>query len=228
MTRFARPTLHQCPACAGYFERFVLASFHFYDDVPEWTDGKNGQWWAGAGAPVGRCPACCNVVWLDDAIAVMPSPQEPSKVGPAARIWHRMTGDKRGMLRDERKWALLSRSIKEAKSIDRLERTDDFMEALAALPDDDTDGREVYPRRRLWWASSDHQRVRVDGLLAASSPTVAAAPALANRLRLLELIEHDPEEQVARGEVLRQLGRFDEAVAVLKTVSQMSTTRFWP
>lgn len=42
--------------------------------------------------------------------------------------------------------------------------------------------------------------------------------ARANILRLLELIEHYPEEQVMRGELLRQLGRFDDAVAVLKAV----------
>lgn len=36
--------------------------------------------------------------------------------------------------------------------------------------------------------------------------------------RLLELIEHNPNEQVQRGELLRQLGRFDEAIAVLKSI----------
>lgn len=218
MTRFAHPDLHQCPACAGYFQRDVLVSFHYYDDMPEWSDGMTGQWWAGASAPVGRCPACCRVVWIDDAIAVMQAPMEPGKIGPIGRLWHRMTGDKRGRLRDERKWALLPTGIKQAKSIDRLECADDFIEALAALPAADDNGREVYMRRRLWWASSDHQRVRVDGLLATSSPAGAAAPARANRLRLLELIEHDPNAQVERGELLRQLGRFDEAVAVLKAV----------
>jgi len=218
MTRLAPPTLHQCPACAGYFKRSVLVSLHFYDDVPEWSDGMSGQWWAGASAPVGRCPACRNVVWVDDAIAVMQAPQEPRQIGPMARLWHRITGDKRGRLRDERKWALLPTGIKQAKNIDRLECADDFIEALAALPAADDDGREVYLRRRLWWASSDHQRVRVDGMLVTSSPAVAAAPALANRLRLLELLEHDPKAQVERGELLRQLGRFDEAVAVLKAV----------
>jgi len=218
MTRFAPPTIYQCPACAGYFKRYALGSLHFYDDVPEWSDGMSGQWWAGVGAPVGRCPACCNVVWVDDAIAVMQAPLEPRKIGPMARLWHRMTGDKRGRLRAVREWAALPIEIKQAESIDRLECADDLMEALTAPPTDDADDREVYLRRRLWWASSDHQRERVDGLLVTSSTTVAAAPALANRLRLLELVERDPKAQVERGELLRQLGRFDEAVAVLKAV----------
>jgi hypothetical protein len=157
-------------------------------------------------------------VWIDDAIEVMQAPMEPGKIGPIGRLWHRMTGDKRGRLRDERKWALLPTGIKQAKSFDRLECADDFIEALAALPATDDDGREVYLLRRLWWASSDHQRVRVDGMLVTSSPAVAAPPALANRLRLLELFERDPKAQVERGELLRQLGRFDEAVTVLNAV----------
>jgi hypothetical protein len=219
MSRFAPPKLHQCPACAGYFTRTVLASLYFYDDVPEWTDGMSGQWWARAGAPVGRCPTCRNVVWIDDAVVVMQVPLEPPKIGPMARLWHRVTGDKRGRLHAAREWAAMPASIKQAESIDRLECADDFIEALAALPATNyTESREVYLRRRLWWASSDHQRARVDGSLATSPPVVAAAPALANRLRLLELFKHDPKAQVERGELLRQLGRFDEAVAVLKAV----------
>jgi hypothetical protein len=47
---------------------------------------------------------------------------------------------------------------------------------------------------------------------------VAPADAHVNALRLLGLFENDPAMQVERGELLRQLGRFDEAVAVLKAV----------
>jgi hypothetical protein len=47
---------------------------------------------------------------------------------------------------------------------------------------------------------------------------VAPADAHPNVLRLLELFENDPSKQVERGELLRQLGRFDEAVEVLKAV----------
>lgn len=217
MTRFTPPDLYQCPACAGYFKRYVLASLHYCDDVPYWSDGKSGQWWAGAGAPAGRCPTCRSVVWIDDAIVVMPAPHAPRKVGPVARLWHQITGDKRGRLRAEQEWAALPTGIKHAKSIDSLECPADVIDALAALPAADG-GREVYLRRRLWWASSDYQRMHGDGEMVVSPPIIDAALARANRLRLLELFEHDPKEQVARGELLRQLGRFDEAVAVLKAV----------
>ena len=49
-------------------------------------------------------------------------------------------------------------------------------------------------------------------------PAVSDDVAHANIQRLLELIELDPGEQVMRGELLRQLGRFDEAAAVLRAV----------
>lgn len=215
MTRFAPPYLHQCPACAGYFTRAVLTSLHYYDDMPEWSDGKSGQWWAGASGSVGRCPSCTGIVWLDDAMALMESPTEPRPIGPVARIWHRLTGDKRGRLREERNWLALPAEIKGTQSIVNLTTADDYIEALAAQPLGARD-REIHLRRRLWWASNNHLRV-IDGAIE-QRPAVAADAALINAERLLELFEHDPKEQVARGELLRQLGRVDEAVAVLRAV----------
>lgn len=217
MTQLSAPTLYQCPACAGYFTRSVLTFLHFYDDVPDWSDGMNGQWWAGIGAPVGRCPTCTKVVWVDDAKAVMPAPREPRPVGGVSRLWHRMTGDSKGQLRDERDWIALPQEIKEADCINGLQGARDLLDALAALLPDTRD-REIYVRRRLWWASSDHHRLRSDGTPNASLPAVSPADAHANALRLLELFETDPSNQVERGELLRQLGRFGEAVAVLKAV----------
>lgn len=177
----------------------------------------NGQWWAGMGAPVGRCPACSNVIWVDDATAVLPAPCQPRPIGAVARLWYRVTGDSNGRLRDERDWHALPREIKEADRIYRLQSAQDLMDALTALIPDALD-REIYLRRRLWWAANDHHRFSADGPPISSQPAVAAAEAGANVLRLLELFENVPNEQVERGELLRQLGRFDEAIAVLEAV----------
>jgi hypothetical protein len=217
MTRFAPPTLYQCPACAGYFKRYVLMSLHFYDDLPEWSDGMSGQWWAKAGAPVGRCPSCAGIVWLEDVADFMPAPIKPWPIGSVDRLWYHIIGDRRGRLREEREWAALPLAIREAESIDGLRSAQDFIEALVELAVDETD-REIYLRRRLLLASNDHLRRRMDQPPAGTQPAVAPAVALANKLCLLELVESDPERQVERGELLRQLGRFDEAVAVLKAV----------
>lgn len=217
MTRFAPPTLYQCPACAGYFKRSGFRSLYFDDAIPEWSDGRNGNWWARASGSVGRCPSCSGIVWMDDAVALMPAPNEPRPMGRLARIWHQITGDRSGSLRNEHEWDALPDGIKGAERIDSLQNAQDFIEALAGLPLDALD-REVHLRQRLWWVSNDHQRLGGDGRPMASQPAVGPAESRANILRLLELFEHDLKRQVERGELLRQLGRFDEAAAVLKAL----------
>lgn len=216
MTRFAPPTVYQCPACAGYFKRSGFRSLHFDDFVPDWSDGKNGNWWARKSGTVGRCPACVGIIWIEDAIALMPAPCKPRPIGLLARFWHRVTGDKGGRLCEERDWQALPAGIQQAESIDGLNHAHDLLDALGALSPDELD-RERYLRRRLWQASNDHLRGQ-HGVCHVALPRVAEDVAHANMLRLLELLENDPEGKVERGELLRQLGRFDEAVAVLKAV----------
>ena len=216
MTRFSPPIIHQCPACARYFKRHALISL-FFDTVTEWSDGKNGQWWASASGSVGRCPACTGIVWLADADEVMRVPYKPLPIGFLIRAWYRLTGDRNGRLGEEREWDALPDGVKNAEQIDGLKCADDFIEALAALPPDAVDC-EKHLRQRLWWASNDHVRVIASEADIIPQPAIAEEITRANAQRLLELVEHDPKEQVARGELLRQLGRFDEAVAVLKAV----------
>jgi len=146
----------------------------------------------------------------------MEAPNEPRPIGTLARVWHSMTGDKRGRLREEIDWRALPAGIRQAKSIDGLRHAHDLIDALLAQSPLAMD-REIYVRRRLWWSSNDHQRGLYSVTLIAL-PSVAEDVAHTNMLRLLELFEHDPEHQVERGELLRQLGRFDDAVAVLKAV----------
>jgi len=126
-------------------------------------------------------------------------------------------GDRNGRLRDERNWFALPQEIKEANRITSLQNATDFLDALAALSPYAED-REIYLRRRLWWISNDHHRFRVDGTPTESQPVLTPTEARNNILRLLALLENDFSKQVERGELLRQLGRFDEAIAVLKAV----------
>lgn len=214
MTRLSRPTLYQCPACAGYFTRSVLISLHFYDDVPEWSDGMNGQWWAGMGAPVGRCPACSKVVWVDDATAIMSAPCKPLPIGAFARLWYRVTGDSKGRLRDEGGWVALPQEIKEADRLDGLQCARDLLDALAGLLPDAGD-REIYVRRRLWWATNDHIRFFEDGSRVVEVPVAPEADRRANMLRMIEIHEAAGSRLAERAELLRQLGQFDDAIRLL-------------
>lgn len=210
MTRLSPPTLYHCPACAGYFVRSVLTFLHFYDDVPEWSDGKNEQWWIGLSAPAGRCPTCFAVIWVDDAVALMPAPQEPRAIGALSRLWHLVTGDRSGRLREKREWDSLPRVIKEAKRLIGLSTMQDYINALAQivplLPD-----REEYLRRKLWWASNDHLRRE------SNSSTLEADAARANMERLLALLP-STARTLERVELYRQLGRFQEAVDLIPSI----------
>lgn len=209
MTQMSTPTLYRCPECRGYFTRATLTFLHFYDDVPCWSDGKNEQWWVGIGGPVGRCPTCSKITWVEDATELMPAPHEPRAIGMVPRLWYLLTGDRRGRLQDERKWSLLPREIKDAGQLIMLSTAMGYVEAIALvpLPLD----RETYLRRKLWWASNDHRRVK------ASSPALEADVARDNMERLLTLIPADTCT-LERVELYRQLGRFQEALDMLPSL----------
>lgn len=211
MTRLSPPALYPCPACAGYFTRAVLTSLHFYDDVPNWSDGKNEQWWAGIGGPVGRCPSCLALLWVEDATELMPAPREPAAIGRLLRLWYLLTGDHSGRLQDEQEWTALPREIKDAKRLVGLSTTQDYIAALAQislLPSD----REEYLRRKLWWASNDHLRRE------SNAPTLDVDAARANMERLLALLP-STARTLERVELYRQLGRFQEALDLIPAVS---------
>jgi hypothetical protein len=79
---------------------------------------------------------------------------------------------------------------------------------------------ERYARVRAWWASNDRWRgVR-------GAPPQPAAPDLANLERLLLLLgEQRADERLMKAEVLRELGRFDEAAAILAACTQPRQAR---
>lgn len=210
MTRLSPPMLYRCPRCAGYFTRSVLTSLHFYADVPSWSDGKNEQWWVGLSRPAGRCPTCLVVVWIDDAAELMPAPREPRAIGALPRLWHLLTGDRAGRLRDEQEWASLPRAIKDPERLIGLSTTQDYVDALAqiaTLPPE----REEYLRRQLWWAANDHLRRE------SHTPTLEVDAARANMERLLDLLP-STARTLERVELYRQLGCFQEALDLIPSV----------
>ncbi|WP_373989087.1 hypothetical protein [Duganella sp. BuS-21] len=189
MTRIAPPDLLQCPACAGYFKRYEFTSLHFDDDVPVSSDDKNGNWWAGESGAVGRCPSCASVVWIDDAVVLMPAPQEARHIGPLSRVWQRITGDRSGRLQAERKWKSLPAGIQQAERFDGLKHAHDYIEALKILPPGVYD-REIHLPRDIWWASNEYLRGKRGGMFVAL-PGVAEHEAHANMQRLQGLLKQD-------------------------------------
>lgn len=204
MTRLSPTKLYRCPACAGCFTRSGLSSLHFHADVPEWSDGKNEQWWADIGAPAGRCPTCLAFIWIHDVPEWMPAPVEPRPIGRMSRLWHRLTGDRHGRIRAEREWAALDPALKNAESLVGLRTTQDFVDALAQMAPMAPD-QEEYLRRKLWWSANDHLRQ------GDANPTLDAQAARANMERLLALLS-SAARTLERVELCRQLGRFREAL----------------
>lgn len=81
--------------------------------------------------------------------------------------------------------------------------------------------RLLWLRTLIWWELNDRYRIRDDGTCVPNVPHWPESDERANMEAMLDLLaarEMTPSDQVQKGELLRLLGRFDEAVAVLKAV----------
>ncbi len=215
MTRLSLPMVHKCPACAGYLTRISVTFFHM-DGMRGWSDGCTAGIWNGLSGPVVRCPHCTAVFWLDDVESIGELPYEPRPIGRISQLLMRLSGDRSGRLRKLEEWRAIPAEIKEAPPATKL----DYQGLCDALRQTniDVDDREAYIRRQIWWLSNDHQRLRGDGTPVVDRPVVPGNEAIVNMHRLVELLKDDEASKVERGELLRQLWCFDEAIAVLKTV----------
>jgi hypothetical protein len=82
--------------------------------------------------------------------------------------------------------------------------------------------RLLWLRTRIWWDLNDRHRDREDGTPIPNVPRWPEADERANMEAMLVLLDAGVMSQgdrVQKGEILRLLGRFDEAIAVLKAVS---------
>lgn len=131
-----------------------------------------------------------------------------------ALIW--LTCDRSGRLKVLHEWQEILGNLKGAERADNPDHID-LCHALTQLGTD-ADDREIYLRRRVWWITSNHLRTNDPKSAMSITPTVQKDQATTCILRLLKLFKHDLKHQVERGELQRQLGRFEEAMAVLKSV----------
>lgn len=213
MTRFSDPDVHQCPQCSTYLLWPNLMSFNTFGENTTWSDGQ-GMWSGMLDACSARCcPACRTVLWKDDLDVVGILTRKPYPVGKVTRTLARWFGDKHGHLRDEDAWRALPEGWKTANAAEQLAYPD-LHRALLATPDPGVE-RELFLRRLMWWETNDHLRHRADGTLVAAAPVAPEEQRRANMLRMVALYEQAGNAVVTRAELLRQLGRFDEAVALL-------------
>ena len=117
------------------------------------------------------------------------------------------------MLKAEEAWGAVPAEWKSAERARSLEH-DDMQRAVDTTAH--SLAREIYLRRRIWWDSNDHERIRGDGTLVSNEPLTSEANRHQNMARLLALLEEADDAPMQRVDLLRMLGRFDEAISLLK------------
>lgn len=216
MTSYARPSVHACPGCDAFFLRPRLRSVNYYGAV-DWSDGTPTMYWHRE--PLARCMACAALFWLDEIEAVGILPEKPYPIGRLSRAWMRWRGDPQQLLSEEQEWLRTPDGWKRATTIGSV-GFDDVVHVLSR-------SRQVSPeqllwlRTRVWWGLNDRYRTRADGSPLLDVPSWPRSVERTNMEVMLDLLQAhgmQPWSMVRQGELLRLLGRFDEAVAVLRAV----------
>lgn len=213
MTSYAQPMVIQCPKCRSCLHRRRLRSFNDFGAMG-WSDGHNSIFGLNSISQLGRCAYCGKVFWLDDLEVLGVLPKEGTRIGSVSRIYHWITRDSDGVLERERIWNATPWEWKNAKPAE----TPDFFDLKTALADKDslTPEREVLVRRNLWFHGNDHLRLNRDGKPLRNKPRMSEDDTRQNMLVLLSLVEQGLDSPTTeKGEILRELGRFDEAIAAL-------------
>lgn len=196
--------------------RQQLASMNF-SCTRDWSDGAPTAWWAQM--PLVRCHACAALFWIDDLEPVGELPRKPRDVGGLYRVLAPWRSDTKGWLRAEQAWLAVPDGWKAAESVGSV----DFEDVAYVLSKSDGLSRSklLWLRQRIWWSLNNRYRVRSDGSPIPNVPTMDEVDERANMQAILELLEQGEmgaRDLLKKGELLRLLGRFDDAVAVLKAV----------
>jgi hypothetical protein len=146
-------------------------------------------------------------------------PYEPRPIGRVERVLARWRSDPKGRLQEEQEWLQVPDGWKAAKEANQVRLHD--IAVMLAQPDGLDRDKLLWLRRRIWWTLNDRFRNLPDG---APAPDLQAMPGLDDRANMRELLalleqgEMNASDMVEKGELLRQLGHFYDAVAILKAV----------
>ena len=81
--------------------------------------------------------------------------------------------------------------------------------------------QQLWLRNRIWWGLNDRYRSRFDGTPIPDVPSWPIAVEHSNMEVILDMLqdgEVEPWNMIQQGELLRLLGRFDEAIVKLRVV----------
>lgn len=216
MTSYSAPSIHRCPGCSAFYKQARLRSVNFYG-TRDWSDGVPTAFWRQE--PLVRCDACAALFWREDIemVGIMPDP--PARLGRWTRAWLRWRGDPDGRVQAWDASMQVVQAWRPAYHIGSV-NFDDVVYVLSRSRGVSVD-RILWLRNRIWWGLNDRYRLRVDGMSYVNVPHWPASAERANMETILDILQ-DGEASAAsliqQGEMLRLLGRFDQAIAVLRTV----------
>ncbi|MBP5988283.1 MAG: hypothetical protein KA538_13970 [Azonexus sp.] len=213
MTRFAKPLLLETPCCQEKVMQRRFASVNSFGMSTRWSDGYTDIPMVTEASRLAYCPGCNKTYWLEDATELGIVPAANEKAQNRGRWLAGIFGKKA--------------SVSAAENVAQVDLLDlDFVDyhqhprpadlLLAVLREEwSNPERELYLRTRLWWIGGHSQRGR-----RMASP-MSDKQANENMLRLLARHQAVPvpdQDVAAIAELLRQLGRFDKAIATLEGV----------
>lgn len=210
MTRFAKPLLLETPCCKQKVMQQRFASLNSFGLATAWSDGYTSMPFVSEASRLAYCPSCNMTYWLEDAtvLGVVPSFDDaPTR---------RQRWLPQFLRKDSGQTSREAEAQVEPCELDYVDfhkhpRPADLL--LVMLREEwSSEERELYLRTRLWWIGNHGQRGR--RMLSPMSDEQANE----NIWRLLALHQTAPSsdhnaELIA--ELLRQMGRFDEAIAAL-------------
>lgn len=213
MTRLAKPLLLETPCCQTKVMQRRLASVNTFGLAKAWSDGYTSVFMVSEAQRLAYCAGCNSVYWLEDATVLGVIPSSDERAGRCGGWLARIFGKQSNVGLGEKQTTV---DLLDLDFVDyhQYPRPADLL--LAVLREEWTKPeRELYLRTWLWWIGNHRQRGR-----RTLSP-MTDEQANENMRRLLALHQAAPMSDKgieAIGELLRQLGRFGEAMVALDDI----------
>ena len=192
MTIIGPTRIIKCPHCFALVSHFTLLSGNT-GGATVWTDGYVDYPMFPRSPYITKCHNCAGYYWRADAEEIGELPFRGEERKP--------------VLGQDPDWANAPR----IKELDE----DEYWAALASGTASTTK-EEKFLRILAWWRSNDPYRDHPD-----PAEITRSSDSILNLERLIELLSDsdEPRDMLFNAEVFRQLGRFDESIAVLELIS---------
>lgn len=228
MTRIADPLLLETPCCRTKVMQRRFASVNTFGLASRWSDGYSSIFMVPDASLLGYCESCDSIYWQEDAVrlGIVPQSNEGRISNSRRRGWFsqaiaRFLGKRPELSQavsfDEEleRWRVAELASRSANYI-ASPRPRDLLSAVQR-EQWETPERETYLRTWLWWVGRHGQRgQRMDD----SIPEGAMTDNMAALLALQRASPATDKVVMAVGELLRQFGRFDEAIVTLEGMAE--------